>query len=46
VNGVATADFIDGGEEADAEGFIGLQVHSGNDCHMRWRNLRLLELER
>jgi hypothetical protein len=45
VNGVATADFADTADVADAEGFIGLQVHSGSTCDMRWRNLRLWELE-
>jgi arylsulfatase len=44
VNGVSTADFTDEAEVADAEGFIGLQVHSGNNCSMRWRNLRLWEI--
>ncbi len=42
VNGVPTADFVD---RADAEGVIGLQVHSGADCRVRWRNLRLRVLD-
>jgi hypothetical protein len=42
VNGVPVVDTVDG---ADASGFIALQVHSGNDCHMRFRNLRLTPVE-
>jgi len=41
VNGVPTAEFVD---DADAEGFIGLQVHSGDNTRVRWRNLVLWEL--
>jgi len=43
VNGVPVVDAID---NADSSGFIALQVHSGNDCSMRWRNLRLTDLSR
>lgn len=41
VNGVPTADYLDG---ADLEGVFGLQVHSGNNTRIRWRNLRLTDL--
>jgi hypothetical protein len=37
-------DFTDTGKEATAEGFFGMQVHSGKSCHVRWRNLRIKEL--
>jgi len=43
VNGIQTADFVD---EADSEGVIGLQVHSGDNTRVRWRNLRLQDLGR
>ena len=46
VNGVACADFHD---DADASGFIGLQVHSirkgTGPFEVRWRNIRLKELK-
>lgn len=42
INGVPAADIID---VFDAEGFIALQVHSGDIGVMRWRNLRLKQLE-
>ncbi len=42
VNGVPTVDTTD---EADASGFIALQVHSGNNTRMRFRNLRLTKFE-
>ncbi len=42
VNGVAAVDHID---FMDAEGRIGLQVHSGR-CDVRWRNLRIATLGR
>ncbi len=41
VNGVAVVDATDG---VDASGFIGLQVHSGNNTKMRWKNVRLREV--
>jgi mono/diheme cytochrome c family protein/glucose/arabinose dehydrogenase len=41
INGVAAADIIDG---LDAEGFIALQVHSGDVGVMRWRRIRIKEL--
>lgn len=43
VNDVPTADYLDA---MDFEGVIGLQVHSGKDTRMRWRNLQLVELGR
>ena len=46
VNGVPAADFTDEGDDADASGFIALQVHSGRDTRVRWRNLRLVERAR
>jgi hypothetical protein len=42
VNGIKTADFVD---DVDAEGVIGLQVHSGNNTRVRWRNLGLVDLD-
>jgi hypothetical protein len=41
VNGVPTADYFD---TMDLEGFFGLQVHSGNNTRVRWRNPKLLDL--
>lgn len=38
VNGVPCADVIDG---ADEEGFIALQVHSGDRGRIRWRDIRI-----
>ncbi len=43
VNDVPTADYLDA---KDFEGAFGLQVHSGKDTKMRWRNFRLRELGR
>ena len=43
VNGIPTADFVD---DLDREGVIGLQVHSGDDTRVRWRNFRLQDLGR
>ena len=42
VNGIPATRFADA---ADATGHLALQVHSGAEAHMRWRNLRLWELE-
>ena len=42
INGVLAADIIDG---LDAEGFIALQVHSGNAGIIRWRHIRIAEFE-
>lgn len=47
VNGVPAVDFTDSAATAtDASGFIALQVHSGQDTRVRWRNLKLVELAR
>ena len=43
VNGVPCAELTD---DADAEGFIALQVHAGKQGRIRWRNIRIKELER
>ncbi len=43
INGVLCADLID---TADMEGFIALQVHSGKQGQIRWRNIRLEDLGR
>lgn len=41
VNGVETVDWFD---PLDLEGVLGLQVHSGRDTRVRWRNLRVRDL--
>jgi hypothetical protein len=41
VNGVPCADLLDA---ADLSGFIALQVHSGKEGQIRWRNIRLKDL--
>jgi hypothetical protein len=41
VNGVPCADLVD---DADAEGFIALQVHAADEGRVRWRNIRIREL--
>ncbi len=41
INGVACADLTD---KADADGFIALQVHSGKQGQIRWRNVRIKQL--
>ncbi|MBN1911695.1 MAG: DUF1080 domain-containing protein, partial [Pirellulales bacterium] len=43
INGVPCADLID---PVDLEGFIALQVHSGKEGQIRWRNIRLKDLGR
>ena len=43
VNGVPAADYYDGQK---LEGLIALQVHSGKDVHVEYRNLRLADLGR
>jgi hypothetical protein len=43
VNGVPAADYRD---SMDLEGLIALQVHSGTNCQVRFRNLRLQDLGR
>lgn len=42
VNGVPCADFTN---DDDATGFIALQVHSGKQGQIRWRNIRIKELK-
>ncbi|MHC4993014.1 MAG: 3-keto-disaccharide hydrolase, partial [Planctomycetota bacterium] len=42
VNGVQCADVHD---DADAEGFIALQVHSGEQGRIRWRNIVIVEID-
>lgn len=41
VNGVPCADLVD---DEDASGFIALQVHSGKQGKILWRNIRIKEL--
>lgn len=41
VNGVPCADFLDA---MDIEGLIALQVHSGKEGRIRWRNIRIQDL--
>ncbi len=43
VNGVPAADHFD---PLDLEGFLALQVHSGTDTDLTWRDLRLWDLGR
>ena len=40
VNGVAITDYLD---PLDMQGFIGLQVHSGNDTRVRWARFELID---
>ncbi|OHB86672.1 MAG: hypothetical protein A2V98_10975 [Planctomycetes bacterium RBG_16_64_12] len=42
VNGVPCAKLTD---DADADGFIALQVHSGKEGRIRWRNIRIKEVK-
>ena len=45
VNDVPTVDWTETRDDAGAtSGVIALQVHSGDDTRVRWRNVRLLEL--
>lgn len=44
INGVPCADYTDESDQADLEGFIALQVHSGDRGQIRWRNIRIKEL--
>ena len=41
LNGVPMANFIDG---ENREGFFGLQMHSGKQGQVRWRNIRIKEI--
>lgn len=46
VNGVACADYVDEHEEhTTLSGYFGFQVHSGRKAHVKWRNVRIQELE-
>jgi glucose/arabinose dehydrogenase/mono/diheme cytochrome c family protein len=42
INGVLAGDIVDG---LNVEGFIALQVHSGNAGIIRWRHIRIAELD-
>lgn len=42
LNGIPAADLID---TLSSRGFIALQVHAGNSGAIRWRNIRIRELE-
>lgn len=45
LNGEKRVDFTDGdAKNATAEGFLGMQVHSGAATDVRWKNLRIKEL--
>jgi hypothetical protein len=44
LNGELRVDYKDEAEEFTPEGFFALQVHSGESCNVRWRNLRIKEL--
>ncbi|MCA9001032.1 MAG: DUF1080 domain-containing protein, partial [Planctomycetes bacterium] len=45
LNGELRVDFVDSDPKHDTrQGFIGLQVHGGQSCAVRWRNLSLREL--
>ena len=46
VNGVPCANFVDPDEEhTTLSGYFGFQVHSGKKAHVKWRNVRIQELE-
>ncbi|MGB1124947.1 MAG: 3-keto-disaccharide hydrolase [Phycisphaeraceae bacterium] len=44
LNGMLIADLTDDAEEALPAGFFGLQIHWGELSQVRWRNLRIKEL--
>lgn len=46
LNGVAITDYTDEHEQALTDGFFALQVHAGGKGTMRWRNLRIKELDK
>lgn len=47
LNGELRVDFVDTDPEHDTrEGFFGLQVHNGDACKVRWRNLKLVDLSK
>ena len=45
VNGVQTVDYTDADAAAAIPGMIGLQVHSGNNTRVRWRGMRVIDLD-
>jgi len=44
MNGLQTVDYIEPDEAIEQKGVIGLQIHSGPPCEVRYRNIRLREL--
>ncbi|MBB5352202.1 hypothetical protein HNR46_002445 [Haloferula luteola] len=44
LNDELRVDYTDEGDDFTPEGFFALQVHAGDSCHVRWRNLRIKEL--
>ena len=44
LNGELRVDYVDEADEFTPDGFFALQVHSGQSCNVRWRNLRIKEL--
>lgn len=46
LNGVPVSDYVDNAPEARDSGFFGLQVHAGKEGTIRWRNIRILELNK
>lgn len=44
LNGVQVTDYVDEADEALMEGFIALQVHSGQNAEIHWRELRIKDL--
>lgn len=46
LNGVQVTDYMDEADEALMEGFIALQVHSGQNAEIHWRDLWIRELDR
>ncbi|MFC5050271.1 DUF1080 domain-containing protein [Rubritalea spongiae] len=46
LNGEKRVDFRDENKDHDTrEGFIGLQVHNGKSCNVRWKNIQLKPLK-
>lgn len=44
INDLQTVDYIEPDETLEQAGVIGLQIHSGPPCEVRYRNIRLREL--
>ncbi len=44
LNGEVRVDYQDNDKDFTAEGFLGLQIHGGKSCNVRWRNLLLTPL--